>query len=208
MPAGWFEVIRGPRPLSVQRSASVNLSIPCAIRGAVLQRLRLRNQLRCKVHKNSPEEIQASAQASIIRLERALAFLDESDVIARKALEDSLKRARSGGNSPCARPHKVVRGVCASCSETSFSTGVVVTGAVEHRDRMKVEFEEGQRRLANLQAEAQRQLWGRWWPKSTDPVLLKNVLVCASGCPRLQGLGSYRPCRHSCQESSLHGWRI
>ena len=36
-----------------------------------------------------------------------------------------------------------------------FLKEVVVTGVVEHRDRMKVEFEEGQRRLANLQAEAQ-----------------------------------------------------
>ena len=34
---------------------------------------------------------------------------------------------------------------------------VAVTGAVEQRDRMKVEFEEG-RRLANLQAEAQNPL--------------------------------------------------
>ena len=32
---------------------------------------------------------------------------------------------------------------------------VAVTGAVEHRDRMQVEFEEGKRRLADLQVEAQ-----------------------------------------------------
>ena len=100
---------------------------------------------------------------------------------------------------------------------------VVVTGAMEHRDRMKVEFEEGQRRFADLQTEAQNHLreffrWWRWRPKSTDhgnmwpswkgPVLLKSVLVCASVCPRLQGLGFFRPCRFSCQRSSSSGWRI
>ena len=45
-----------------------------------------------EISPRNPEEVQASAQASIIRLE-TLAFLDESDV--REAMEDSLKRARS-----------------------------------------------------------------------------------------------------------------
>ena len=34
------------------------------------------------------------------------------------------------------------------------------------------------------------------------------LLVCASVCPRFQGLGSFRPCRLLCQESSSRCWRI
>ena len=41
---------------------------------------------------------------------------------------------------------------------------VAVTGAVKHRDGMKVEFEKGQCRLANLQVEAQTHLRQFiWW---------------------------------------------
>ena len=163
-----------------------------------------------------PEEIQATAQDSIIRLERALAFLDESDVIALQALEGSLKRARSQAATVPVQDRLKCEEFVHLAQKRFSQAEVAVTGAVEHRDRMKVEFEEG-RRLANLQAEAQNP------PAPIPPVVEmeaeirrlrlrehvhKSVLLCASVCPRFQGLGFYRPCRHSCQESSSHGWRI
>ena len=163
-PAGWFEVIRGPRPPSV--------SWPRATQG-VQQRQHQpvdppRNQRRrapvvapqksvaMQGPRKSPEEIQASAQASIIRLERALAFLDESDVFAREALGGSLKRARSqAATVPVQDRLKSGEEFVLRAQKRLSQAEVAVTGAVEHRDRMKEEFEEGQRRLANLQAEAQ-----------------------------------------------------
>ena len=78
-------------------------------------------------------------------------------MIVREALEFFEASPFPGGNSPCARPHKVVRGVYRSQKRLSQAEAAV-TGAVEHCDRKKVEFEEGQRRLANLQAEAQNPL--------------------------------------------------
>ena len=106
--------------------------------------------------RKSPEEIQASAQASIVRLERALAFLDESDVFAREALEGSLKRARSqAATVPVQDRLKSCEEFVLRAQKRVSQAEVAVTGAVEHRDRMKEEFEEGHRRLANLQAEAQ-----------------------------------------------------
>ena len=106
--------------------------------------------------RKSPEEIQASAQASVIRLEKALAFLDESDVIAREALEGSLKRARSqAATVPVLERIKSCEEFVRRAQKRLSQAEVAVTEAVERRERMKVEFEEGQRRLANLQAEAQ-----------------------------------------------------
>ena len=85
-------------------SASVKLSIPHAIRGVVLQRLRLRNQLRCKFHENLRRE--SSCVLGRVRRDcsRSLGRFSEASPVP-------------GGNSPGARPHEVVRGVCASCLE-------------------------------------------------------------------------------------------
>ena len=127
-----------------------------------------------------------------------------------------------GGKCPCARRIKSCEEFVHRAQKRLSQAEVAVTGAVD-RDRMKVEFEEGQRRLANLQAEAQnppapvppvvemeaeiRRL-REHVPSWKGPVLHKSVLVSASVCPRFQGFGLFRPCRLLCQESSSLGWRI
>ena len=119
------------------------------------------------------------------------------------------------GNSPSARPHKVVRGVCASCSETSFLS----RGGGDRSCGASRPHEGGVRRgptqiskSASRGAETHlRQFirWDRWRSKSADCGNMWRVgrdQCCSrtsSMCPRQQGLGLYRPYRHSCWESSF-----
>ena len=149
-PAGWYEVIRGPRPPSVQwpRVKGVQQQNQRPFVNPVRDPRRRvpvvapQKPISTQGPRKSREEIQASAQASIIRLEKALAFLDESDVIAREALEGSLKRARSqAATVPVLERIKSCEEFVRRAQKRLSQAEVAVTEAVERRERMKVEFE-------------------------------------------------------------------
>ena len=128
-----------------------------------------------------------------------------------RSLEGFLKRARQ---------FKFVR-ICSSCSEASFSS----RGGGDRSCGVSPPHEGGVRRVPTQISKSASKThlheflrWrrkkpksancGNMWPSWNGPVLHKSVLVCASVCPRFQGLGFYRPCRQSSQVSSSHGWRI
>ena len=103
MPSGWVQVIRGPRPPSVQWPRAPRVAqAPAVVRPQNVPKRTVPNSSRGPPQKQgaervrrSPEESGAAAQATVRRLEAALAALEDSNMAAKEVLQSSLQKART-----------------------------------------------------------------------------------------------------------------
>ena len=150
-PSGWVQMLRGPRPPSDRWPRVASCVQQFQRKAGNLPRTQRPSSPPNSVGRDfrgprkALEEVQASAEASVIRPERALAVLDESDVVAGEALEMSLTRA--GAQAASAPPEDRLK----SCEEfvrraqkRLSQAELDVQTAVKNRDQMQAEFEEGQ----------------------------------------------------------------
>ena len=216
--SGWHEVIRGPHPPSVQWPRAKGVQQQC--RRPVVNPVHDPRRRVPEVAPQKPVSTQGPTKISGGDSSECPGFHhpigERSCVLGRIRRDCSRNFGRlseantfPGGNCPCLGSHQVVRGVCASCPEASFASrggGDRSCGA----SRAHEGVEEGQRRLANLKAEAQNP------PAPVPPVmemeaeilrLREHVAELEVGCAsvsRVLGLGSFRPCQLWCQENSSH----
>ena len=108
-PAGWYSVIRGPRPPAEQwprcqhQWEDWNYGRRPEAKSSPVQRRWQRNIVR-----SNPDEVQAAARARVARLEEALKVLGEGDSTEVRGLQAALKEARRAAQD---RPLAVCRGV-------------------------------------------------------------------------------------------------
>ena len=94
-PAGWFKVIRGPRPPAEQwprrqhQWEDWNNGRWPEAKSSPVQRRWQRN-----IPRSNPDEVQAAARARVARLEEALKILGEGDSTEVRGLQAALKDAR------------------------------------------------------------------------------------------------------------------
>ena len=156
----WVQVLRGPRPPAakwprVQRQSPSNVPVPS--RGGLPNTgVRPPTKVTDSGPRRNPEENCAAAQATVRRLEVALAGLEESYMAAREAIQASLVKARAA-----ARVIPVSDRIteCRSFIERAERR---VTKAEEGNNfvekQMKAEVVEGRARLRRLEQELELQV--------------------------------------------------
>ena len=87
--AGWYSVIRGPRPAAEQSMGGLELRL--AARGKVFSSAA---QMATQHYSQQPDEVQAAARARVARVEEALKVSGEGDSTEVRGLQAALKEAR------------------------------------------------------------------------------------------------------------------
>ena len=162
VPAGWLQVIRGPRPLAVQW--------PKASRGQgqvrkppVPSKKVNKKQIERKVpgseNRRGPPQVSPAAQDRVLRLQTAVNALGDDDSPEAKMLRDALKKAQQEVTTA---PVGVRLDACAQFVERAknrlFKADEALRKAQDERCKLEQELREGQQRLEELRAEAFEQV--------------------------------------------------
>ena len=141
VPNGWVQLIRGPRPKSVQWPRATKEGKPKQV---IPQR-----QLRTPTASSrSPEEVAKQARKRVGQLQVAMHALDLTDP-ARPALEEALKKARGLATLPSLEEQ-------VQSTEQVGGGGEEVVACTEKRDSLRTEMVSAEERLARLKDEVGR----------------------------------------------------
>ena len=157
-PAAWYEAIRGQRPPSVQWPRATQ-----KVQKRQRQHVDPARKAPCSSCCVSKTSCDAKSTKNLGKDSSEYHRIGESSCVLGRVRRDCSRSPGRffeaspfpGGNGPCASLKSCEEFVVDRAQKRVSQAEVVVTGAVEHRDGMKVEFEEGQRRFANMQVEAQ-----------------------------------------------------
>ena len=154
----WVQVLRGPRPPAakwprVQRQSPSNVPDSSRV-GLPNTGVRPQTKVTDRVPRRNPEENCAAAQATVRRLEVALAALEESDVAAREAIQASLVKARVAARVlPVSDRITECRSFIERAERRVTKAEEAVQAAVSWKKQMEAEVEEGRARLRRLEEE-------------------------------------------------------
>ena len=122
---------------------------PTFAKVARCQRAATASRASSPVLRKSPVETQVAAQATVARLEKTLSALNESDVTPCEVLEASLKRARSQAAGLPVEDRPSNFSAQRRCEQAESD----LQKAIDKRDLLKSELDEGRHRVVLLQAE-------------------------------------------------------
>ena len=184
VPNGWVQLIRGPRPKSVQwpRAHDRKHQQPQRHIGGQRQATEVPKKDSRQVGVGQaplhPDERIARARVRVGQLESALKALDPLDPAAT-SLQEALKKAQFQARVPPIESRvKVAEEYLARKQKRLLEAEDAVVAAIEGRDRLKAEVAEGERSLAKIQEEKLRlQEHPGSVPMDISPARQSNLMV-------------------------------
>ena len=159
----WVKILRGRRPPSVQwpsaKSQDTKKTNPVA---QPVQKTLVRRVAKEYSPGPLPEDVMSAAQASVVRLEKALGALDDADVAAEQALQSALERARARASERSLKDRikdaelflERAGKRLANANSNILQAEEALTEARMQRVRRQEELEGGQARLETLRTES------------------------------------------------------
>ena len=155
VPEGWLQVLRGPRPASVQwPRAAPNLNRES--HGKKVPKVDLPQRPvppRPTRPARSPDLVSAETAQEVQRLENAVSALGEDNPLA-KPFVSALKAAKSKLEAPIGERLDSCQRFLERARKRVTSAESAIAEAVAERDRLVAEFAEGEKRMERLREEA------------------------------------------------------
>ena len=162
VPAGWLQVIRGPRPPAVQWPKASRAQFQFQ-KPPVPSKKENKKQTERKVpgseNRRGPPQVSPAAQDRVLRLQTAVNALGDDDSPEAKMLRDALKKAQQEVTTA---PVGVRLDACAQFVERAKNRLLKADEALrkvqDERCKLEQELREGEQRLEELRAEASEQV--------------------------------------------------
>ena len=154
VPEGWLQVIRGPRPASVQWPRAVpNSNRESRKKVAKVDLPERPVAPRPARPARSPDLVSAETAQEVQRLENAVSALGEDNPLA-KPLVSALKAAKSKLEAPIGERLDSCQRFLERARKRVTSAESAIAEAVAERDRLVAELAEGEKRMERLREEA------------------------------------------------------